>query len=169
MYRTLDLKNRTTRAIGCFAGYFRLSKRRGVRVYGAGDPCVGFTGDCAEFKYQVHFGEAQADYKLMKQIQCSITPKVYEIVAVKLKGLWYPGIIMEHVEGKHLNNFLKDESGDDLMRRVFTEFSDRTGYIHEDLHGYNVFFKRTKKGIEFKVIDITCDTATPSWLLDEAV
>lgn len=163
MYRTIDLKNRRTTKMGAHAAYFKLSARRGVRVYGAGE----WSSDGPSVtKKELDFYNVREDFKFIQRIQCSIVPRAYEIVAVKLQGIWFPGLIMEHVDGVHSNGLqpgkgmLKNQTFATLMNQIGNEFRQLTGYIHQDLNGFNVIFNRRKK--TYKVIDLTLEYATPS-------
>lgn len=162
MYRTLNLKNRSSKLYGAYATYFRLSNGRGVKVYNLSEFC---DSDGKRSKYMLNFGTVELDFAYIQSIQCSIVPKIFEIVAVKVKGLWYPGIIMEHVQGVDLYEYTKRHAKrhtllSDYLIRASNLFTNLTGYIHEDLHGYNVIVDKKTK--QYKVIDLTWDTATRS-------
>jgi hypothetical protein len=159
MYKTINLRRRTTRLYGAYAKYFRLSPRRGVKVYGSVRDLFAERG--VPTKREINYDEVKGDFWLMKCIECPITPKAYRIVAVKLKGLWFPGIVMEHVDGVDAAKYTKynEKNTDTLLVHIGENFKRLTGYRHEDLNRYNVLLQR-KTGT-YKVIDITTDYATP--------
>jgi len=171
MYKTLDLKNRRTSLFGAYSAYFRLSKRRGVKVYNAGE--FPHNAAICEYRADIDFSQVETDFEFIRRIECHIVPKAYKIVAVKLKGLWYPGIILEHVDGVHLDKLtpgrgiLKNQTCEELMRDISTIFAKLTGYIHYDLNGYNVIFQRKAK--TFKVIDLCLEYAAPSGDIDDDI
>lgn len=162
MYATIDLKNKVREFFGAHAAYFKLSARRGVRVYGAGEfsPSGGFG---VLRQADIDWSEVQRDFKFIRRIQCSIVPKVYRIVSIRWRGNWYAGLVMEHVRGVELDKhfeeygFVKGEV-DTKLSQIGKEFTKLTGYIHRDLHGGNVMFNR--KTNSYRVIDLTMDYAT---------
>jgi hypothetical protein len=160
MYRAINLKQRKSNKYGAYATYFQLSPRRGVKVYGLSE-WVNSGQDSID---EVDFCEVEQDFSFIKQIKCEITPGAREIVAVKVYGRWYPGIILDHVDGVHLDEIDGVNEGA-LLTQVHQAFMRLTGHIHNDLHTYNVLFN--KKTMKFKVIDLTVEAVTPSFERNE--
>lgn len=160
--RTIDVRGRKQTAHGAYAGYFQLTTWRGLKVYGMGmqEP-MGYGWKGSTTRKELNFSEARKDFKLLREIECSITPKVYEVVAVRTDAGWYTGIVIQHCQGAELwdaipNNYIQGL----MLKKVSRDFESLTGYLHEDLHGGNVIYnKKTKK---YKVIDITMYYTTPS-------
>ena len=163
MYATIDLKDKKPDGTGAHAQYFKLSIRRGVRLYDAGE-FARYEGKGAIHKDDVDFTEVARDFKFIRSIQCSIVPKVYRIVLIRWRGNWYAGLVMEHVQGveldKHIEEYGLSSPYNSLLKTIGNKFIKLTGYIHRDLHGGNVIFNRKTK--TYKVIDLTMDYATPT-------
>ena len=162
MYPLLDLKRRTTTKLGAHARYFRISKYRGVRVYEAGE--YSERGGAFD-KSEVDFSQVEIDLDLIQSIQCRIVPKAYRIVLVRWDSLYYAGLVMEHVEGVHLDKLTRSRTQrmsiklNNMMAKIYHEFAYLTGYVHEDLHGYNVIFNKKTKA--YKVIDLCGEFLNP--------
>lgn len=152
--KTIDLTKARRKSYGAYSGYYRLSKRRGVKVYGKGEsyPEEGFANK-GLLVLHADFDEAWREFDRMRECASRITPKAFEVVAVKLREGWFVGLVMEHVEGKELDTVFKRDTRtfNLILDKADRAFYKTTGYQHYDLHGGNVIYNQKTK--RFKVID----------------
>lgn len=114
--------------------------------------------------------KAVRELSALKMLEGSkLTPKGYKVVAVRcLKGFWYPGIIMDHIEGKGFSSakrciidgktIIIDEDTletDDLgvpknISKLINQKFKPFGVKHLDLHEGNLLVEKGK----LKVIDL---------------
>lgn len=86
---------------GCYVKY---SKNKGVKII-LNDLNGKYCNITSEEELMNHpiWWETQKEYEYLNQsYKSSITPKVYLITAIKINNLYYPGIVMQHIQGDPL-------------------------------------------------------------------
>jgi len=121
-------------------------------------------------KDEISYIKAEREYETLKKVppHISISPKPIEVVTTYYKGLYYPAILMEHIDMLPLSHYF-DITADfeDLTlwkqapkykrRNIFAYIEDllhRHGIIYHDLHEDNILVEVEDSIIlDFRVID----------------
>lgn len=154
---------------GLYGKYFKLSNKLGVKILGR-----GFKKIINVFK-KYGLNDAYLESLILNKATLSgISPKYSKVVVVSHKGLFYPGIKMEHINGKTLyqidpyfnieKNYvnkkgflLKENVKKSIKLSLFLkEKLKKAGIKNRDIHLNNIIVSKSGK---VKVIDFS-----PEWI-----
>lgn len=124
-------------AEGCYGVYYRLTARKGIKVFHYMDYSPKSLSECLE--------SVKSEVKaLRKAYKTGVTPKFYELVFVKRRHGYSAGIIMEHIPGKMLYE-CENVDTSTIARKIEAKLA-KFGFHHGDLHYGNIIYNpRTKK------------------------
>lgn len=137
---------------GSFGYYLKVGKNVGVKLIGRCRLWNATLRDTAfkserEVKQSIVWKKAKREAKLLKMAEKSkLSPKFYEVGIYKVGKYFFPGIVMQHFNGR--KSTWRDEVMDDLIDRLY-EF----GIRYRDHNPDN--FLKTAKG--WRVIDFSAD------------
>lgn len=135
---------------GAFSAYYKLDEKQGLKLM----ECDGYTSikKLRNSRIWRHTArEANLLRKARKRV--AFVPTVFETIPVKFKTLYYPGILMEHIEGVLGCEYYKTKSDFNYMREMLENELEKQLIYHDDLHWGNVIVnKQTQKHY---VIDFT--------------
>lgn len=149
--QALNLNDLNMLEQGVFSGYYKLSETHGLKLL----QCPGYTS-IKKLRRSRLWRFATRESTLLKQAskRVNFTPKFFETVPVKCDYLYFPGIIMQHIEGKLVVDCYKGATRDLILNELRDKL-EHAGIYHDDLHGGNaIVCSKTNKHY---VIDFTPD------------
>lgn len=154
--KVIKLSRKRVLSEGAFGRYYRLSIRRGLKVlrtnHGDELPKTLKELECDDL-----YRQAKKELKLLKKAQRSgCTPKGYEVVAIKFKHGYAPGIVMQHIKGRHYDDsgFTNDPWYEEACKKAIRKLS-AVKIRHNDIHGENVIITGRGRRKRLYIIDFT--------------
>jgi len=160
-------KNKKPLSSGLFGKYFRISKNRGVKVFGKGHRKIETI-----FSRPKTYLSAQKECELLKKAEKSkISPKFAQLVIVIYRKKFYPAIKMQHFGGDilynhdrylkpsyaYVNRFGEIKKNKTIkMKSFILNKLKKAKIVHIDLHSANVMVNSQGK---VRVIDFS-----PEWI-----
>lgn len=156
---------------GVYGRYFKISNKIGVKILGRGFKKI------RSLLKKIQINDAYLESLILKKAEVSgISPKYSKTVIVSYKGMFYPGIKMEHISGKTLyqidpyfdlrTNFvnkqgklLKHESKSRKsikLSHFLKQKLEKVGMKNKDIHLNNIIISKSGK---VKMIDFS-----PEWI-----
>lgn len=150
--QALNLKNLIMLERGVFSGYYKLSETHGLKLL----QCPGYTS-IKKLRRSRLWRFATRESTLLKKAQQRVdfTPKFFETVPVKCDYLYFPGIIMQHIEGKLVSDYYKGKAIRETVMDELKDKLEKAGIYHDDLHCGNAIV--CSKSNKHYVIDFTPD------------
>lgn len=146
--RALDISGYQALAEGAFSYYYKLNKTQGLKVLrDEGYKTIKSLRKSRDWTYATR--ESTLLRKARRKV--SFIPRFFETVPVKLDGVYYAGIILEHIEGKLAMDYYPDNSHDnpneewiEVRDKLLDKLADNHIY-HDDLHSENVIICANSK------------------------
>lgn len=154
---------------GVYGRYFKISSRIGIKILGK-----GYKKFSSVFKKYI-LNNAHLESMLLKKAELSgISPKFAKAIIVSYQGLFYPGIKMEHINGKTLfeidpyfdikknyvnknGKLLKEHSKNSTKVSLYLNNKlKKFGIKNRDIHLNNIIISKSGK---IKIIDFS-----PEWI-----
>lgn len=148
--RAIDLDGLKMTEEGVFSGYYKLNEIQGLKVL----QCEGYTS-IKKLRKSRMWRHATRESSILKKVQkrVTFTPKFFETVPVKYGRYFFPGILMQHIEGELLCSYYRNKDERESILEELQDKLEEFDIIHEDLHGGNAIFCKELNMIY--VIDFT--------------
>lgn len=133
--KAFDLTRLDRHSHGSFSSYFKYNKTQGIKVLiSPGHPSI------KSLRKSNIWRAATRENTLLKKAKklYQFIPISYGVVPIRIGKKYYPGIVMQHINGKLL---CKDEmtTGTNLKTKItLRKMLYKLGIIHNDLHGANI-------------------------------
>jgi predicted Ser/Thr protein kinase len=141
----MNLTGKTPLAAGMYEAYFNLGDGRGIKVLGVN--CEGRDHGCVGSKTPLaatrehRWEEAIKEAKGIKASELSgMTPKLHGVLVVKYNDLYYPAIMMEHINARRLCEVGLPYEESSKIRYKIEDRLRMFGIGRDDLHDSNVLF-----------------------------
>lgn len=145
--KTLNLTQVKEHGSGVYGVYYKLNVKQGVKVIGdRGHKTI------KKLKASLVWRHATKETSLLRRCRklYNLIPKSYGTVPVKIKNCYYPGIVMQHLDGDVLSDITSPSKGDIICTEIIHKLED-VGIFHDDLHSSNVISLNNK----YYVIDFS--------------
>jgi len=133
---------------GAFSHYYRLSQRIGIKVIRAYEAWC-FQDPLAtvkELKQSLLWKQALEEVRLLRKARKSkVVPRCYRLVPVKVSEGFYPGIVMQHINGELLRDRHTDTPVQEEIKDQLKEQLAQAGLLMGDLHICNVIVDSKEK------------------------
>lgn len=137
---------------GAFSHYYKLNDTQGLKVlFGLGYSSIKKLRTSRDWRNATR--ESTLIKKASKRV--NFTPKFFETVPVKIKNIYYAGIIMQHIEGKRVESYYTTKTERRKVLRNLCNSLENAGIIHDDLHEENAIV--CSKSLIHYVIDFSPD------------
>ncbi len=145
--KTLNLTQAKEHGSGVYGVYYKLNVKQGVKVVGdKGHKTV------KKLKSSAVWRHATKETTLLRRCKklYNLIPKSYGTVPVKIKDRYYPGIVMQHIDGDILFDIMPMAKSNIICDALVKKLED-VGIFHDDLHSSNVISCNNK----YYVIDFS--------------
>lgn len=151
--RSINLTGLSPNSGGAFSSYFQYNSTQGIKVlYSDGHKTIK---SLIKSKVWQRATKENTLLRKCKQRYNNI-PKTYGVYPIKAGLYYYPGIVMQHINGKTLHDARQYNSKQrqDIINKIYHALEKR-GILHLDLHRGNVMI--CKDTNNYYVIDFTFD------------
>lgn len=151
--KSINLSGKRIRSGGAFSSYYKLNKTQGIKVlYSDGHKSV------KALRNSLVWRRATKENTLLRKCKQRYfnIPHSYGVSPVKIGKCYYPGIMMQHIDGILLTYLETIQDTDkQIISEKLSNVLSKVGIYHNDLHWGNIILAKDK--ITYYVIDFTYD------------